>query len=60
MVDSTIVLIRIQSLSTSTTSASASPTTPNKSNAVGQVRGFINGAGIVLLAAMLEDLERLL
>ena len=54
MIDSMALLIRIQS--TSTTSASASPTTPKKSNAVGQARAFVNGAGIVLLAALLEGL----
>ena len=54
MINNMALLIRIQS--TSTTSASASPTTPKKSNAVGQARAFINSAGIVLLAAMLEGL----
>ena len=58
MVDSMALLIRTQS--TSTTSASASPTTPKKSNAVDQARAFVNGAGIVLLAAMLDGLQRFL
>ena len=58
MINRATVLIRIQSMST--TPASASPTTPKKSNAVGQARAFMNGAGIVLLAAMLEGLERFL
>ena len=54
MINKMALLIRIQK--TSTTAASASPTTPKKSNAVGQARAFINGAGIILLAAMLEAL----
>ena len=61
-VDRATLLIRLQS--TSTTSASASPTTPKKSNAVGQASdlidgatsAFIAGAGIIVLAAMLEGL----